>query len=113
VQSLASASLAVVGAGTTMWEAACLGVPTVSVVVAENQSQPASAAEALGFTSCVDARAPGAEDEIDRRIVELLDDETMLTEMSLRGRREVDGAGAHRVATILDDLVSTRRRAHC
>jgi UDP-2,4-diacetamido-2,4,6-trideoxy-beta-L-altropyranose hydrolase len=113
VRSLATATVAVIGAGTTMWEAAHLGVPTISIVVAANQAQPSSAAAALGFTRCVDGGSTGAVDAIGRQVVQLLGDEATRLDMSQRGRRAVDGAGAARVATLLSDLVARRRRASC
>ena len=37
VRTLASCEVAVLAAGSSLWEAACLGTPTIGVVVAENQ----------------------------------------------------------------------------
>jgi UDP-2,4-diacetamido-2,4,6-trideoxy-beta-L-altropyranose hydrolase len=108
-RSLATAQVAVIGAGTTMWEAACLGVPSFSVVVAGNQTRPSSAAESLGFTRCVNGRSPKAVDAIGEGVVHLLNDHASQHDMSSKGRSAVDGAGAARVATFLSDLASDRR----
>lgn len=43
-QVFAQASLAIISAGSTLWEAIYLGLPTVAVVVAENQISHAAAA---------------------------------------------------------------------
>ena len=111
VRSLATATTAVIGAGATMWEAACLGVPTISIVVAPNQAQPSSAAAELGFTRCVDGGSAGAIDATGRHVVQLLADKATRLDMSQRGRRAVDGAGAARVASVVSDLALRRRRA--
>ena len=41
LESLASADLAVLGAGTSLWEANALGTPAIGVIVTHNQVQPA------------------------------------------------------------------------
>jgi UDP-2,4-diacetamido-2,4,6-trideoxy-beta-L-altropyranose hydrolase len=107
---LATATVAVIGAGSTMWEAACLGVPTISIVVAENQERPSAAAAELGFTRCVDGGSTGAVDATWRHVVQLLGDKAARLDMSQRGRRAVDGAGAARVASVVTDLALRRRR---
>ena len=50
---LATASVAVLAAGSSLLEAACLGTPTVAVVVAENQRRPAAAALDDGLVASV------------------------------------------------------------
>lgn len=112
-RSLATANVAVVGGGTTMWEAACLGVPSISVVIADNQARPSSAAESLGFTRSVNGRSPQAVGAIGETVARLLKDEAIRLDMSSKGRSAVDGAGAGRVATFLSDLASDRRKAAC
>jgi UDP-2,4-diacetamido-2,4,6-trideoxy-beta-L-altropyranose hydrolase len=109
-RSLAPATVAVIGAGTTMWEAACLGVPTVSIVVTANQVQPSSAAASLGFTRCVDGGSTGAVEATGQHVVQLLADKATRLDMSRRGRRAVDGMGAARVAQVVSDLALRRRR---
>ncbi len=46
VTTLATAEVAVLAAGSSLWEAACLGTPTIAVVVADNQRAAASEAYA-------------------------------------------------------------------
>ena len=56
ITELASSSLAILAAGSSLWEAAALGVPTIGLIVANNQSESALAAEGLAFSHAIDCR---------------------------------------------------------
>jgi UDP-2,4-diacetamido-2,4,6-trideoxy-beta-L-altropyranose hydrolase len=56
VASLASAHVAVLAAGSSLWEACAAGTPSIGLVVADNQFASANAAKKLGFTRIVDCR---------------------------------------------------------
>ena len=56
VASLASAQVAVLAAGSSLWEACAVGTPSIGLVVADNQFASANAAKKLGFTRVVDCR---------------------------------------------------------
>jgi spore coat polysaccharide biosynthesis predicted glycosyltransferase SpsG len=56
VSRLASAHVAVLAAGSSLWEACAVGTPSIGLVVAENQFASANAAAKLGFTRMVDCR---------------------------------------------------------
>lgn len=49
LDTLSSAAVAVLGAGTSLWEANAVGTPTVGVIVAENQRNPAQVAQSEGY----------------------------------------------------------------
>ena len=53
LESLASADLAVLGAGTSLWEANTLGTPTIGVIVADNQIIPALTGFSEGYVDVV------------------------------------------------------------
>lgn len=53
LESLASAGLAILGAGTSLWEANALGTATVGVIVAENQLNPALTGFSEGYVDVV------------------------------------------------------------
>lgn len=110
LDELADATCAVVGAGSTLWEAAYLGVPTIGVIVADNQATASVAAEALGFTCTVDARTTDATAIVGRALAGLLDDLQRRSAMSLAGTRNVDGHGVERVATALTEAVHAGQR---
>ena len=56
VSCLASAHVAVLAAGSSLWEACAVGTPSIGLVVADNQFASANAAKKLGFTRVVDCR---------------------------------------------------------
>jgi spore coat polysaccharide biosynthesis predicted glycosyltransferase SpsG len=56
VSSLASAHVAVLAAGSSLWEACAVGTPSIGLVVADNQFASANVAKKLGFTRVVDCR---------------------------------------------------------
>jgi spore coat polysaccharide biosynthesis predicted glycosyltransferase SpsG len=56
VSSLAGAHVAVLAAGSSLWEACAVGTPSIGLVVADNQFASANAAAKLGFTRIVDCR---------------------------------------------------------
>ena len=56
ITELASSSLAILAAGSSLWEAAALGVPSIGLIVADNQSGSALAAEGLAFSHAIDCR---------------------------------------------------------
>ena len=56
ITELATSSLAILAAGSSLWEAAALGVPSIGLIVADNQSGSALAAEGLAFSHAIDCR---------------------------------------------------------
>jgi UDP-2,4-diacetamido-2,4,6-trideoxy-beta-L-altropyranose hydrolase len=95
---MAAADLAIGAAGTTTWERCAAGLPTVTLVVADNQRAPAQAAAAAGL--CVSL---GDLDQVDAQqmaaAVALLADNAPLRQaLGERGKALVDGQGAARVA---------------
>lgn len=107
------AYVAVIGAGITMWEAACMGVPSISVIVADNQAAPARAAEGIGFTIALDTRSGMSPATIERTTRELLSNATQHSRMTKVGRASVDGRGADRVAAFLSEFTVDGRRTPC
>ncbi len=94
---MARADVAVGAAGATAWERAFLGLPSLAVVLAENQRPVAlrlaevGAAIDLGWHESLDTQA------IAGQLRRLVDNAPLRREMSRRGRRLVDGEGAQRV----------------
>jgi spore coat polysaccharide biosynthesis protein SpsF len=100
---LAGAALVVSAAGTTVWEAMALGVPVVTVAVADNQRpvlvgiEQRGAGLSLGWHAQLDPHAAAA------RIAELLAAPERRAELARRGRALVDGRGVYRVLDALLD----------
>jgi UDP-2,4-diacetamido-2,4,6-trideoxy-beta-L-altropyranose hydrolase len=104
--TLASSDAAVIGAGTTMWEAAFLGVPTVSLVVADNQIHATRAAAILGVTHMIDCRGGADIDAIGAEASSLLNSVQRRRLMSEAGRSVVDGSGSAQVVAAMCELVA-------
>lgn len=87
------AELAVSAAGSTCWELCCLGVPFVTVVLAENQRGLAEGLNRRGIAS--NARIDPQ--DITALLTRMLDDPAERARMSFAGRDLIDGFGADRV----------------
>ncbi|MBE0417166.1 MAG: UDP-2,4-diacetamido-2,4,6-trideoxy-beta-L-altropyranose hydrolase [Coriobacteriia bacterium] len=100
---MASADLALGAGGTSAWERAYLGLPSLTVIVAENQHVPASAlAEAGGSRLLGSSEAVTAED-VERALEEAFAEPEGLARMSAAALRVTCGAedGAARVGGYL------------
>jgi UDP-2,4-diacetamido-2,4,6-trideoxy-beta-L-altropyranose hydrolase len=102
------ADVAVIGAGATMWEVGYLGLPAIAVVVADNQSAAAAAAEQRGFVEAVDARSALDVAPLAERCAALVSDPARRRSMSSAGRAVFDGLGASRAAIEIDELIGAR-----
>jgi len=104
----ATADIAVGAAGSTTWERCILGLPSVLLVLADNQ-RPAAAALAVRNAALVlDAADPGFEAALDRALRQLMADESLRRDISVASAALCDGLGAERVAEAFLTLVETR-----
>ena len=98
------ADLAIGAGGSTTWERCVLGLPTLTLVLADNQVAAARALEAAGVTSSLDVRAPGFEAAFARQVQPLLaptpGGADRRADLSAASARVCDGLGADRVAEI-------------
>jgi len=97
-QVMAGATLAISGAGVTTYELACLGVPSLLLIVADNQRQNAAALGRLGIARVLGWHEDWQAEGIAEQAAALLEKHDERREMAARGQRLVDGAGAERVA---------------
>jgi UDP-2,4-diacetamido-2,4,6-trideoxy-beta-L-altropyranose hydrolase len=107
------ADLAITGGSTSFWELACLGVPALIVVIADNQRAIARAAENAGATLVL-----GEHDHLDPRklaaaITALSADPKRRHRMSEAGRNLVDGRGAVRVADAVASIKAAQAQEIC
>jgi RimJ/RimL family protein N-acetyltransferase len=84
--------LAIGAAGATSWERCCLGLPTILIVLAENQRAGAAALSASGA-----AHKVGNVGEIGAALRLFLDDANRLSRMSAAAFAITDGLGTERV----------------
>lgn len=91
------ADMAIGAGGISAWERCCLGLPSIVLVLADNQRDNASALAAAGAAEIVVATGTQLPDVLNA----LRRNPERLLAMSLDAGRLCDGQGAHRVAEIL------------
>lgn len=107
---MASADLAIGAGGSTSWERACLGLPSIVSVIAENQRTTATALENHGCAVTL-AAGPAFEKEL-RQLIEWLSARpALLRLMSVAGAAVVDGRGVARAAAAVAPPAVTVRPA--
>ncbi|NNG03459.1 MAG: hypothetical protein HKM95_05085, partial [Inquilinus sp.] len=107
--AMASADLAVSAAGSTLWELAFMGVPTLALVAAEGQRPAAAAYGAAGLGDVIDLLAADGEARLGPAIATLLGDAERRRTIAARGRAAVDGQGAARVCQRIEALLLKAR----
>jgi UDP-2,4-diacetamido-2,4,6-trideoxy-beta-L-altropyranose hydrolase len=110
-EALEWADVAVTGAGGTVWEALYLGVPTLLVVIAEDQRGNALELERRGVARLLGDGTALDQARVAGEIARLLDDPARRQEMSLSGRALVDGRGASRIVAAMREAEIGLRRA--
>jgi UDP-2,4-diacetamido-2,4,6-trideoxy-beta-L-altropyranose hydrolase len=95
------ADVCVGAGGSSVWERACLGLPTVTLILADNQRDMAMKLDAAGITLALDARWPGLEGRLSEAVDRLARDGALRTGLSARSAELCDGQGAQRAADAL------------
>lgn len=103
--ALHSADIAVLAAGSTLWEAAALGVPTVAVIVADNQAASACAPSVATFAIVHDGREFDVTDRIVWSVSALAKDRRLRSMMAEAGPALVDGDGALRAMAAFEQAL--------
>lgn len=103
-QLMAWADVAVAAGGSTTWEFALLGLPSLLLILADNQAPVAAALERRGVSISLGRAEETAPAEIAIALRKLLDDPVARTRMSRAGRTLVDGNGAARTVAHLKAL---------
>jgi spore coat polysaccharide biosynthesis predicted glycosyltransferase SpsG len=113
--SLASATVAVVGGGVTLYEAAALGVPTVSIAVVASQRPTVEAFARSG--AAIDGGLLGSGrsrdrvlEAVARQAAGLLRNAVARRRLAGAARKLVDGRGAHRVAGAVRRMLAVGAR---
>lgn len=99
-----ASDIAVSAAGTTLYELAALGVPTVAVPVVENQMANVTGWSSLGLGPCVRGVGWG-EDELCEAVAGLGASSALRRECSKKLSSLVDGGGARR---IVEAIIASR-----
>ncbi len=98
---MACADMCISGAGSTCWELLCMGVPSILIVVADNQKRAAEALSKSGATMCIQDSAHFLRDALQQAVTDILTDHDRRQSMNSLGRGIVDGQGAVRVCSAL------------
>jgi UDP-2,4-diacetamido-2,4,6-trideoxy-beta-L-altropyranose hydrolase len=106
---IAEADLAIGGGGTATWERCCLGLPTVTICVAENQrKQIADAAEIAILYAPISKR--NLVEVIRGHVDSLLENPSLIKLISGTAMKFLDGKGALRVVTAMEfSFISIKR----
>lgn len=97
---MAWADLCVTAAGSACWELAFMGLPSLAIVVAENQVRSVVAAERAGLLVNLGRQEGLDEARLADAIQGLAVDTAARERFSLRGRELVDGRGVERVLAV-------------
>lgn len=100
---MASCDLAIGAAGSTSWERCCMGLPTIMIVLADNQKLVAQKLENSGAAFVLET-PDVIESEISQYINVLLSDPHLRKTMSMRSSLIVDGLGSEKVAFAMDEI---------
>ena len=104
----AEADVAVGASGSSTWERCTLGLPSVLVILADNQRPAAQALADRGAALVVEAGAPDFDASLDRALRRLLTDADLRRELATRSAEICDGQGASRVAEAFLALIAAR-----
>lgn len=93
---MAAADLAIGAGGSTSWERCCLGLPALTLCMADNQRQLISDAAAEGLLYAPDPSNEPAR-AMEHHAVALISNESLRQAISRKGMQTVDGRGVLRV----------------
>ncbi|NBD17450.1 MAG: UDP-2,4-diacetamido-2,4,6-trideoxy-beta-L-altropyranose hydrolase [Cyanobacteria bacterium] len=98
---MAWADLAIAAGGSTNWELAFMGLPSVIITVADNQSAIAQQLGKMGITISLGWYQQLTVHQLTTAVSELLSAQKQRQQMSEKGRQLVDGLGSQRVIEMM------------
>jgi UDP-2,4-diacetamido-2,4,6-trideoxy-beta-L-altropyranose hydrolase len=104
----AEADAAIGAAGSSTWERCTLGLPTLMLVLAENQRAAAETLAEREAALVVDAGAPDFEPLFDRALMRITTDAALRRQLATASAELCDGLGAPRVAEAFLKLIAAR-----
>lgn len=110
---MATADIAISGAGVTCLEFACLGVPTVALILATNQREIAKALSNAGAVRTLDGGDNLDPQLVADTVIRLAPDSEARRRMSSAGQALIDGNGAARVVAEAARLHALRKLGKC
>lgn len=100
---LAWADMAIAAGGSTAWELAFIGLPSLFVILAENQVGIATEVESAGFGICLGRGVDIDKGELQIALRRALENPAQRHKTSIAGRNLVDGMGYHRTVCQLNE----------
>ncbi|MBL0385526.1 UDP-2,4-diacetamido-2,4,6-trideoxy-beta-L-altropyranose hydrolase [Tumebacillus sp. ITR2] len=108
---MAAADLSIGAGGSATWERCCLGLPSLQIVVADNQREIAENVARVGASVTLGEAVEVTADRIRAGVERFLTRPETLAEMSRRAMKLVDGEGAARVGERLLACAEREERA--
>jgi UDP-2,4-diacetamido-2,4,6-trideoxy-beta-L-altropyranose hydrolase len=105
---MSRADLSLGAGGTTTWERCCLGLPSLTVAVADNQVEVARLSDSIGFGRYLGRTRQVTPEQMVTELQHLISHPTLLAKMSRVAMFLVDGRGTGRV---VERLTSQKARA--
>lgn len=104
----AAADLAIGAAGSSVWERCTLALPSLLLIVADNQRPSAKALEARGAALVFDPVSEDFEEQFERALQRLLIDPGARARLSAKSAEVCDGQGAGRTADAFLEIIAAR-----
>ena len=98
---MAWADVAICADDSTCWELAFMGLPTLSLVIADNQERLAHCLSERGAALSLGRVDVSTPERVAMAVARLLENPVERTALSRAGRRLIDGGGAARVVELL------------
>jgi UDP-2,4-diacetamido-2,4,6-trideoxy-beta-L-altropyranose hydrolase len=105
---LSNSDVAISATGTTVWELMCLGVPVLSVSIADNQLPAARALERDDLIEYFGKSSELSSESISQLIADNLSDPDKLANMANRSSEIIDGNGSARVVAAMSRISAGR-----
>jgi len=103
---MSSADLCIGAGGTTTWERCCVGLPTITIVLAENQKSISENLDKEGALINLGWYYNVTENNIKEAVENLIADPQKIVSMSDKSRRLVDGEGVNKVCGAMISMIS-------
>ena len=104
-EQMAWADIAITAGGTTCWELAFMGLPSVIIISSDNQQPIAEGLDSAGTSINIGWQQEAAPNKIAETIQKLLLNAKARKEMCEVGRRMVDGFGLKRLISVCENLI--------
>ena len=105
---MASADMAIGAAGFSALERCCLGLPTIQLIIADNQHASTQVIKTMGACIAIDARGPINTDDLLNGFNKLLRS-IHRKGISQKSSKICDGKGAERVGKCITNLLKSRK----